>query len=475
MEKMMKKINFERVKTYFLIFLIITSVFLTGSLWFDNYEGAFAVVEKVASKFQEKFNDVKYTEVYDQLIQPYKVIVNTGDQNHYIYYANDESSKTVWNLSKQVLANNVTGKKRKAIVDKPEWESLFDRQTVVCEFAYPINKELLKSLCNVSKEDNELPERISGIAFTKTLEGGLCYIKEKNDKGEEIIHKYYWDFNYTDFENYITTCTEAKNYSKYMTLAELGTSTFIDNKTIAFEKDIMLPVAVNKQEVRKQVERIKIDGYFDVNDDSEINKLVMNFLDTNDVSKFTTNDGGIIFTSENKDTVTINSNGYIEFIAKKKDIVNEGNVLNNFNDVIKFLRNNGDLKDELYLLGNAKEDKEYVFYFGINYEGIPIIMDNNPVNENELCLLEIRASAGEITLYKKIDTVKDKENGNIAINLAGSRVLDDLLPLCEAESNIEIDELVLAYKLNDESKTPYWYTRYLYNDVEGHILVKTSK
>ena len=90
MEKMMKKINFERVKTYFLIFLIITSVFLTGSLWFDNYEGAFAVVEKVASKFQEKFNDVKYTEVYDQLIQPYKVIVNTGDQNHYIYYANDD-------------------------------------------------------------------------------------------------------------------------------------------------------------------------------------------------------------------------------------------------------------------------------------------------------------------------------------------------------------------------------------------------
>jgi len=63
---------------------------LTGSLWFDNYQGLSFAISKVPDFFTEKISGEEYSKIYDEIITPYKVTVINPDDNKWISYKSDK-------------------------------------------------------------------------------------------------------------------------------------------------------------------------------------------------------------------------------------------------------------------------------------------------------------------------------------------------------------------------------------------------
>ena len=56
----------ENIKSLFLCFLIGLSIYLTGSLWFDNYQGLSLVLANIPGNIRETFltEEVEYSQKY---------------------------------------------------------------------------------------------------------------------------------------------------------------------------------------------------------------------------------------------------------------------------------------------------------------------------------------------------------------------------------------------------------------------------
>ena len=60
---------FENFKSFILTILIISSLFLTGSLWFDNYQGLSLLASSMYSNMLDSFNSGKETLIsYDKIL-----------------------------------------------------------------------------------------------------------------------------------------------------------------------------------------------------------------------------------------------------------------------------------------------------------------------------------------------------------------------------------------------------------------------
>ena len=80
----------ENLKSMILTALIISSLVLTGSLWFDNYQGLSFAISKIPDLFLNDIDQEEYSKIYEEIILPYKVTVINPDKNKWIAYSSDK-------------------------------------------------------------------------------------------------------------------------------------------------------------------------------------------------------------------------------------------------------------------------------------------------------------------------------------------------------------------------------------------------
>ena len=270
----MKKIHFIDVT---LVFLIVLSLVLTGSLWFDNYHGLSLAISELPFWLNETF-DFGETE-YTELIKPYKVTLTNGDNGNYIYYAFSEGNVEGFNTVFSIL-NNLTN----LAIDEAfpsEWNELLTRKSIICEFGGAIDANLLTSVMSNSTIPTDVVQNISAIAVTKALNGVTIYIKCDETK----IYRMSFEGDITPFTNYLNDYSKKTIYAKYVKLSEMGTTTFYGNKKVSENSYVLFPMSA-KQSNRRYVSEIVSKKFFDNYDMDTLEKLVSSFFSTNENHSF---------------------------------------------------------------------------------------------------------------------------------------------------------------------------------------------
>ena len=95
----------ENLKSMILTALIISSLVLTGSLWFDNYQGLSFAISKIPDLFLNDIDQEEYSKIYEEIILPYKVTVINPDENKWIAYSSDKMNQDAWNILKNRISN----------------------------------------------------------------------------------------------------------------------------------------------------------------------------------------------------------------------------------------------------------------------------------------------------------------------------------------------------------------------------------
>lgn len=448
----------ENFKSFILTVLIISSLILTGSLWFDNYQGLSLLVSTLPINIVNSFsNEENSSIVYDDIILPYKVTVINPEENKWIFYQDDIMAKNAWKIVKDRL-NSVSDNKDIITGKIKEWENLIDRKSIILEFGGNIEYDILKLVIpNLNKESNAFND-IEKIALTKSLEGNNIYILQ-NSNGQKALYKVLLKGDDAEIESFMDSCENVKTDAKYVKLIEVGTTKFFNEKEVVSDNSVLFPIA-NTYNRRNTVSKIEIKPYFNINDEYSINRFIVDIFKSTDFAKFVTTDMSNIFINDDKSSVKFENNGVIEYINNGK--LNEENTSasRNFNEAVNFI-NNIKVYPNMYLINASESEGIYTFRFALAVNGKPIGF-KMPIIENDFhTAFEVKVKNGNIIYFK--GKLLDIELTNIDeyITSYTHNILDDILNNVEPKSKVNVSDLELMYVVdNDGIYYPSWISKY---------------
>jgi len=453
----MKRI-LENLKSFILTILIFLSLFLTGSLWFDNYQGLSLLVSSFHNNLLAKMNtENESLIVYDKIIVPYKLTVINPDKNKWVFYETDGMTSNAWNIVKSRLdkmpieTEIITGKVK-------EWDGLFSRKSIILEFGGSLNYDVLRlAIPNLPKESAAF-NNVEKIGVTKSLEGHTIYIFQ-NDNNKKSLYKVLLKGDDSEIETFMGNCENVKTEVRYVELEKVGTTKFYDNKEIVAQSSVLFPLS-NITSRKETVKALSISPYFDMNDEYSINRFVIKIFNNTDFAKFITNDESSIFINDDKSSVKFEKDGVIEYINNSKLSGELTSAASNFNIVMNFI-NNMQIYDEVYLLSANENDGLYTFRFSVAFDGILLGFLEPVIDDDIHAVIEIQATENSIRYFKgKFLEINETER-NSYITKFTHNILDELLDDIEAETKTNVSLLELMY-LIDNSGTyyPSWFVKY---------------
>jgi len=455
----------ENIKSFVLTFLIILSLVLTGSLWFDNYQGLFLLVSTLPNNIVNTFsNNDEYSIIYDEIILPYKLTVINPDENRWIFYQNDIMTQTAWNIVKERLndadeSNIITGRIK-------EWQNLIDRKSIIFEFSGTMDFDVLRLIIpNLNKESNAF-NNVEKIAVAKSLDGNTIYILQ-NDNGKKALYKVLLKGDDIEIDNFMKSCENIKTNAKYLKLFEVGTTKFFGNKEVISDNLVLFPVA-NTKSRRNKVGQIKVTPHINVDNEYEINRFIIDIFNSTDFTKFVTTDLNNIFVNDDKSTIKFENNGVIEYINNSKLNEEGTSTGKNFNVAMDFI-NGIKSYDNLFLISAKDEDGTDTFRFSHSINGI-ILGFETPIIENDHhVVFEIKVKNGSVRYFKgKLLNIEELNGENYISNFTHN-ILDGMLGGIDTDTKINISLLEHMYLVdNAGNHYPKWITEYkVLNSDEG--------
>lgn len=448
----------ENLKSFILTILIISSLVLTGSLWFDNYQGlslrASSFFNEAISSF---YSNKEISIVHDKIIMPYKVSVVNPDKNKWIFYASDDTHQNAWDIIKNRL--NTLNDDSEIITGKvKEWEGLFTRKSIIFEFGGPLEYEVLRlAIPNLPKETDAF-NNVEKIAVTKSLDGNTIYILQ-NDNGKKYLYKILLKGEDSEIEKFMENCENLKADVRYLELERLGTTKFFGNKEVVPQNGTIFPVA-NVRNHRDIVKQLNMTTYFDIQNEYDINRFVIEIFDNTDFAKFVTNDESKIFINDDKSSIKFEKNGVVEYINNSKSTGEVTSAAKNFNEAVEFISNMR-VYDNIYLLDAKEDDGTYTFTFAVAVNGILLGFENPVISDDSHAMIEVTVSEGTVRYFKgKLLDLEATENGSYIFNFAHN-ILDNMLSKVEENTKVNIYSIELIY-LCDNTGTyyPSWIIKY---------------
>jgi len=452
----------ENLKSIVLTILIGISLILTGSLWFDNYYGLSSVVSNMISFFYNKI-DLEDTNYIKEYLNPYKTTITNGDNGKWIYYVSSDENQKSFEYIKNLLVNLTEFTVDSAY--NSEWEELINRKSIICEFADKIDAKLLNLVLN-NKLDlpSTSPLYIYSIAITKSTTGGRIYIKS-----DDIIYRITVN-DIGEFEQIVANYSNSETYSKYVQLAEMGTTTF-NGRQIQTEYDVLLPIST-KNEKRKPISKLVVTNKFA--DTEKIEEVVEKIFNSGNYIKFITNDNGYIYINDDETVIKITDNT-IEYTSEStKDLENEETWVSSFNTALRFIDVTSELKN-LYLVSAKNVDDVYEFVLGTYIEEIPIIDRDNTIFNNKNTKIYIKVENNtEINYKEKLYSYSSDALASYLSNYAHN-ILDTILVDIPKKSTLTINDIELVYDISLGNHLPVWLTEYEYNGKAKTILTDAAK
>ncbi len=462
----------ENLKSIILTALILSSLILTGSLWFDNYQGLSLAISKIPDIFMAKINQEGYSKIYEEIIAPYKVTVINPDENKWVFYNSDKMNQDAWNILKSRLASLnedseiITGKVK-------EWDDLINRKSIIFEFGGPVDQEVLALSIPNLPQGSEAFNNVEKFSITKSLNGNTIYIMQ-NDDGERSLYKVLLKGEDDEIKTFMQSCENIKADVKYVTFESLGISKFYNDKSVTGSKNVLFPI-INQKDKRDMVTKINVKKHFENNDEYAMEKFVAGIFDNTDFAKFITNDNGKIYINDDKSSIKLEADGIVEYINNAKAIEEETSVSKDFNTALDFI-NDMKVFEDFFLLSATKSEDIYTFEFYVAIDGILVGFPNTLVGNSGNCIMEIKVQNGEIRYFKGklVDITRDNETAYVS--KVTHNILDSLLTNVANGSKVNISDIRFIYDIeNDGSYYPSWVGQYnLQKDVEKVVVVPAT-
>ena len=477
----MLKINLGRIKTYILILLVISSVMLSGSLWFDDYHGFSAFFTQIGEKLFSSLMNIGKEDIqtkYEKLFAPSKIIVNDGEEGHWILVSTQPSGDKFWKKTKDILktvSSYQTGSMGSS-VEKSEWSEIISKKSIIVKYNFPLSTDMFAIILKTDKKKiNEDLKDVDAMAIA-TLGDNITFYLQRLKDGKYTYIKYSLPVNDIISDEDFDYIFSNDSLIKYTQLSEaLGNV----SSNLAYDDDVLVPIFSFTSSKKKtvQLNQVEIDPLIGLEEAEEIDKLVDKTFGGTDYSKFIKNDGTHIFIDEKNNTLKIYSNGITELeYANSSDL---GQQEIGFESALKtaimtieqFASCNN-----LYITDIKNVNGEFQFKFDYIIDGIPVVFGNADNPAESAIQIDINKNyykfKGFAIGFKTLD-------GNNKLSSDHDSIINSIFEDAGTNAkNINVRSIVLAYRttMGGESKRlPVWVVKYNADNAEKIITVKAVK
>lgn len=490
--------NKERVKTFILVLLIASSLFLTKQIWFNEklwstdynffvswqnnrFLKSFAKMLSFVPE-QDEASDVK-----NDLLNPLKYIVNVASYEKYekVYTSDHPMYHQITNLLADVYTKLLKGQQeiRHQRVSEQEWFDVLGSTSsyIYVDFGVICNTKMLGQILGV--KDTLLSDYTKSFRESIVYSGDnvsndiIIYIKNGEDN---TVNKFYINYDKTRLDA-LKAKLEQLESPRYAFAFQLGFADSnkddkkgenkIQNK-ILYNPGVIIPVDTIKAQI------IKSHNILDIKDSQKLNKILNAFgYNTKTNRQYVEMDNTIVYT-ENFSTLKVRPNGLIEYKAvqagkglklSKKASNSENNMPSLYESLmmsIDFMEKVGEISKNLRLTGiveNAERPGVYTFYFDYYHDGRRVVLDLQ--NSDVKHAVEVEIVKGTLHYYRQlVRSYEERQTVNIDIPII--QAVDNLYrTLNVSQGEIRIEEIYLGYTEDGSGmpKLPQWFVR-LYNN-----------
>lgn len=447
----MKKQN---LKTYILVALIISSVVLTGKIWFNEklWPAGYNFFAVITDNFSFGKKDFVSSLTKETISFP-KTLVVTNSENRSAYAADSDAFSAMIADVKELLrlALEAAEEGKDAEADGEAWLTALKTRSISVSYPVAYDSKLFLNILGSYRSDGASFPVKEFIITPGSASGAGIYIKNY-DTGE--IRYAFADWDKERLENMITQYA-ANSIGDLSYSAELNfdkSSEDSAQQKLVIESDVL--IQLNKRLANTVAETNPLyDGVF--NWEVTDNLLKQFGYNTSGVRKYTERDNSVVFV-ENYSTLKIHPNGLAEYKAVD---ASKGIDLNSGNDFYRGLLGCVDFVNSLWsnvfpneaLNINISSDviaaSSPSFRLTMDYfsDGAQIYIDipGSPSSPAMKHAVEIEVENGRITSYRQLFALY--ETGSRAVDsISAIEALDKLMTDSESAEQI-IKELYPVY------------------------------
>ena len=448
----------EKIKTFILSILVITSIILTTQIWFNvSIEGIF-----VTPKNSQAISDTFITE-YDQvnLLKPNRIVINLGEVGMHTILFNEEESNSTASVYQRILdetENTLKSYMNKSGVDSVEIHTIEKLNTlrsgrnIELIFENHLDVKIVSSILEISQEMFKDIKRIDSVVIS-SLDDKL-YI---SDIENNAVYEYKFKKLDTAFPYIISLAEKLQNpYGVFLNEAypEL------------YGPKVIIPISMNsyKLPVLSGIKETDSASTADIEDTTK--NIVSKFFDFNAARSITDKNGTTIYTDGQGKSVRIEKSGLIEYMRYDTS-VNASRVISKAEAVkisTDFVNQHLGFPEGTYIASVEEtfQNGKHVGYnidYKYSFMETPIILDSN-MESNPI---EVKIVGDEVKSYKRlvrvlVGTADLKEIRN------PTEVLNSLFRNINTQIGVKhttVENMYLGYyeHLNDKNKLlmiPAW-------------------
>ena len=448
----------ERIKTVLLVILVLSSLVLSGEIWFgeklwpEGYD-FFSVYEetflgKLYSWFKgdEESLSINDTGALDSIFAP-KTTMLSFDDGRLTLDSTDSDGELVVDKINEVLKESFVSQKISTI-DEADWQEALAQNGIYADYSVPVGVKPMMDFLGCEGSDQPLFDSFDRMVIvigdgTKT---SIPVYFRNSETGEHrsVITAFSKDNLLEFLSTYSTKPMLNLAYSFELNLDKKVEGEGQNHQKVILDPYILLPLD------SMEMNSIKAD-YINVSENAEKILSVMGY-NKNTVRRFTRKDT-ILFV-DSKSTLTVGKN-YIEYEASASQdgiqIGNDSNIATAaagsaslIDKIISCFEVNGNTK--LYISTPLTDEKkeEYILYFDYLYDAVPVSLNDHG------CTVTVRN--GCIT-HMKIFIRSFSE----AEKLEESYALDVLEKVYgKVNRDIEINELIPGYEKQGDTYRKIW-------------------
>jgi len=211
----------EHIKSILIIMLVFMSMIQVGILWNDKSHG-FPTGFFMAVFGEEKV-PVTHTVASEKLFVPYRMVLSSGDDYHWIIAPGSPDYNYFWRLGRDSIKKIVSGEYRK-IESNTEWKEVTTRMGVTFAFRTEITPELLSWYLGISEKEREIPSLLKFKIVPDMSRSGSAELYVYSGRGKPLKYEAGGLLKDTDIlkkvENYIYNNVERERQRTYITIED---------------------------------------------------------------------------------------------------------------------------------------------------------------------------------------------------------------------------------------------------------------
>lgn len=365
----------ETLKTFLLLILVGTSIFLTKKLWIE-------VPNRLLDTFSVK-EDREVTYELSDMIAPSKYLLNFGNKNHMLFY--DDSKYRLWTNMKEELRELLQSKDLNYLkLLNEEYGDYKEKRSIVFNFPEKVNTYILAKALDI-----EAPNDI--VELMPSIDSIYCYLG-----GQEAFFVFSYKDNHLKLSGKNLTSNDLKDQVMTIEREQKYNYHYSMKDTIGTSKDIYVPYEMNKN-----LPKVYVENEIRVLDDEKKREMAERFFnkDIDYIREIEESNGSIIYLSDQR-VLKININGTLEYFNTLDGPVNKRNLYESMLAASEFIGKNTGLPKGLYLSKVEEIEREGSLGYKLNFKyrirGIPVILGNKEVVD----FVEIEVFNNHIRSYK---------------------------------------------------------------------------